>query len=105
MKKIVLIIALCLLSIVNFAQVDGSILQKDIQIKYTPLNPDGDVRLQISTSKDTIRLFYWIYKYENGVKIFSQRKTDCYIPWNKNQTYKDTYIQFNAWIRNKYNIE
>ena len=86
------------------AQVNAPSESKTVQIKYTPVSPQNNVRMEINTAQDTVKLFYWIYKEIDGVKTNAQRKHDCLLPWSFNQKYSDTYILFNAWIKQKYNI-
>ena len=105
MKRIILIIALFSFIVNVNAQVSGKIASKTVQIKYTPKSPEGTVRLEISVPRDTVRVFYWIYREVDGVRTSTKRKTDCYVSWQPGEKYTSTYQKFNAWIRNKYNIE
>ena len=89
---------------VVMAQVSSDTISKTTYTDYTPFNPKtGDVEgLFPIPSRDTARVYYWIVKYENDIIVNAKRKTDCFIEWNKNDTYKETFQYHNAWIRNKY---
>ena len=105
MKKTLIVITLCLLSIVNFAQVDGSITSQDVQTEYTPVDPFGIARIEFNTNIDTVKVYYWVYKYIGNIQLWKSRKSDCYIPYSNQDKVITIYQRFNAWIRNKYNIQ
>ncbi len=105
MKKIIILIALFALAASVNAQVDGTITSEDVQTKYNPKGPAGIVRLEIDTYKDSVKVYYWIYKYIGNIRLWKLRKHDCFIPWAASHKYSYTYQLFNAWIRETYNIE
>ena len=104
MKKLTTII-LILIAFQGFAQVETPKTNPEVYSEYDISDPFRIVRLEIGLDSSHVRIFYWKYRYIAGIRIGKIRFTDCYVNWNINHTYAYTYQLFNAWIREKYNIE